>query len=215
MKITDLVKSPQLYVGLSTGAAAAVGISVIPGVLPILAGAAAIVGFAGGLIGSSFERKPKDEVEIVEVDILATLPDDLKGQVLRLKKIARLHAQAETPVFELINSILLNSQELFQRITSKMDSQAHRLAAVNYTDTLSKLNRALDTDYYLDIKKNPRLWDSPENRLSAVEKAVEATEKQLVRNIRQVNASQDIDYEVSLESLTSSMDSVSASDLTN
>lgn len=214
MRVTDLIKSPQLYVGLGTGTALATAASLAFPLVAPLAGAVGVVGFALGMLGSSFERKPKDKLEVVEIELPAETPDELKIQVLRLRKIAQLHAKAETSVSDLISSILLNSNELFQRINAKLESQAHRLAAVNYTDTLKKLNRALDADYYLDIKKNPRLWDGPEERLAAVEKAVDATEKQLVRNIRQVNASQDIDYEISLESLTNSMDSISAESMT-
>ncbi len=210
MRISELIKTPQLYVGMGSGAAAAAAVALlIPGVLPIAAGAAGVIGFAAGLMGSSFERKEKDDgVEVAELDNTTTLPDELKSQMQRLRQIARLHAKSDSPLFELINGILENSQELFRRINSKLESQAHRMAAVNYTDTLTKLNKALDTDYYLDIKKNPRLWDNTQARLEAVERAVRATDLQLIRNIQQVNASQDIEYEISLDSLTNSMDGI-------
>jgi hypothetical protein len=216
MKLPAIIHSIPLYTGLATGSAAAIAVGFIPGVLPVAAGAAGVLAFAGGLIGTSFERKEKneDELEVAPVEVSPSLPDELKAQVLRLRKIVLLHASVDSPVFTEINSILALSQELFNRIMAKQESQAHRLAAVNYTDTLKKLNRALDSDYYLDIKKNPRLWSAPEQRIQAVEKAVEATEHQLVRNIQQVNASQDIEYEISLESLTNSMDSADVSGLT-
>lgn len=216
MKFPDLIKNHQLYVGLGTGGALVAGASLlIPGVLPIAVGALGVVGCAAGFLGSSFDfkRKPKQKVEVEKevastVSMIDSLPINLKAEIKKLQRIAYLHGNAKTRLFPTIINILRDSGELFSRIETRVGSQAHRLASLNYTDTLMKLNRALDSDYYLDILANARLWNDPEERLAAVEKAVEATEKQLVRNIRQVNASQDIDYEVSLESLTSSMDSL-------
>lgn len=220
MKIKELITSPQLYVGLSTGAVAATAVSFIPGIFPIVAGVAGVIGFGAGLVGSSFERKPHDSSEADAYDVAQIpvssnyLPENLRAQVLHLKKLLVLHTRLKTPMVTPMTDVLRDSQELFARIDNKLDSQAHRLAAVNYTDTLTKLNKALDEDYYLDIKKNPRLWSDPDERCAAVETAVYATANQLLRNIQQVNASQDIDYEVSLESLTNSMTSLEATKMT-
>jgi hypothetical protein len=236
MKIIESIKTHPRYTGIISGAIVGGSTVVAAGVASptLLGGAVALTGFTtfwGFVFGDAFgagmdmdkaiaeaRRRANGEApeiarEVAKVEIAASLPNELKAQVQRLKKIGKLHAGIDSPMLEHVNSILADSQELFKRIMAKQDSQAHRLAAVNYTDTLSKLNRALDDDYYLDIKKNPRLWSNPAERLEAVEKAVKATEKQLLLNIQQVNASQDIDYEVSLESLTNSMDSISATDL--
>jgi len=216
LAINELVKKPPFYVGLGSGAAAAAAVALlIPGVLPIAAGAAGVIGFAAGIMGSSSFGRNKNtgDVAVVELDLNGSIPDALKIQLQNLRRIALIHGRTDSPLFASINEILQDSQELFTRISSKMDSQAHRLAAVNYTNTLKKLNKALDVDYYLDIKKNPRLWDNREARISAVERAVAATAAQLLKNIQQVNASQDIEYEVSLDSLINSLDSADASAL--
>ena len=216
MKTVELIKSSPLYVGLASGLVLITGSSLlIPGVLPIAVGMLGLGGFTLGLLGASFEKKAKEiEIEWPEPRFFNNLSDNLKEQVVRLESIAKLHAKADTGLYPMIKDILVNSLELFQRINSKLDSQAHRLAAVNYTDMLKKLNRALDADYYLDIITNPNLWDNSAERLAAVDKAVEATEQQLLRNIRQVNASQDIDYAIALESLANSMEVISASEMT-
>jgi hypothetical protein len=241
MKIIDRIKANPAITGLTSGIVTGVGVVTTTAfvaptaiITSTVIGGITIVGSTvmGIMVDKDRKLKPAEEAavekpkpeveakpakpakpEVAEVQVSAELPDVLKVQVQRLRKIAKLHANINSPMLEHVNGILLDSQELFNRILAKQDSQAHRLAAVNYTDTLSKLNRALDSDYYLDIKKNPRLWSNPEQRIEAVERAVMATQKQLVHNIQQVNASQDIEYEISLESLTNSMNSVSATDL--
>lgn len=226
MKTTELVKTSPLYFGLGTGLLFITGASLlIPGVLPIAVGALGIGGFATGMLGSVFIKEPKRSeqpkeleasiAEFVVPKAVASLSDGLKNQIIRLQSILKLHSKAGTELTPVIANILRNSHQLFERILSKQDVQSYRLAAVNYTDTLTKLNRALDKDYYLDILKNPNLWNNPAERLAAVDKAVTATGNQLVSNIRQVNASQDIDYAISLESLTSSMDLDSAASMTH
>ena len=87
------------------------------------------------------------------------------------------------------------------------------MAAVNYSDTLLKLNKALGVDYYLDIQANPHLWSQPEERLEAVERALKATGLQLIRNIKQINSSQDLEYKISIDLLLKAAEDGNAAEL--
>lgn len=142
------------------------------------------------------------------------LPEELRKQLQEYQRIVRKHAQTADQVFMIrLESILKHLQELFRRLDKKGQSHQARMASVTYVDVLGKLNRALSEDYYLDIAANPTLWSNPQERLAEVRQAVVATDDQLVDNIKQVNASQDLDFQVALESLTSNMDNPEVDDL--
>lgn len=148
-------------------------------------------------------RSPADKV-------FERLSAELRQQVATLKELtARHEALPGGALGYQLGQILENSTELFERLEKKGTQQQARVAAVEYTDTLAKLNRALGGDYYLDILAKPALWEDSERRLKEVHDAVGATQQQLIKNIRQVNASQDLEFQVALESLVGSMNTPS------
>jgi hypothetical protein len=148
-------------------------------------------------------RSPADNV-------FERLPAKLHQQVATLKELtARHEALPSGGLGYQLGQILENSTELFERLEKKGTQQQARVAAVEYTDTLAKLNRALGSDYYLDILAKPALWEDPDRRLKEVRDAIGATQQQLIKNIRQVNASQDLEFQVALESLVGSMNTPS------
>lgn len=110
------------------------------------------------------------------------------------------------------DKILNYLDELFERIDKKAGSQARTLAIVEYKDKLQKLNKAMGDGYFLDIVEHPDLWDNPEERAGKAVKAVTATSQQIIDNIRQVNASQDLEFGVALEALIGAMDAPTVED---
>ncbi|HSX68798.1 hypothetical protein, partial [Nocardioides sp.] len=135
------------------------------------------------------------------------VPEELRSVLARLEALQRQHGMRLSPgVNARLQSILTNVGQLFHRIRRTGTEQQVRIASIEYVDVLTKLERALGEDYYLDILRNPRLWENAEARQQEVEEAVRATDDQLVANIRQVNASQDLEFKVALESLVGSMD---------
>ena len=145
----------------------------------------------------------------------AGAPEIILDELVKLQALANIYATAESKLLPELNSIIRNAQEFFERVTSKLDEQAGRMAAVNYADMLQKLNKALGKDYYLDIEKNPHLWSNPTKRLEQVELAVAATDKQIVRNIIQLNESQDIDFTIAIDSLIRAADGDQAQTMTS
>lgn len=135
------------------------------------------------------------------------VPEELRSVLARLEALQRQHGMQLSPgVNARLQSILANVGQLFHRIRRTGTEQQVRIASIEYVDVLTKLERALGEDYYLDILRNPRLWENADARRAEVEEAVTATDEQLVTNIRQVNASQDLEFKVALESLVGSMD---------
>ena len=135
------------------------------------------------------------------------VPEELRSVLVRLEALQRQHGMQLSPgVSARLQSILANVGQLVHRIRRTGTEQQVRIASIEYVDVLTKLERALGEDYYLDILRNPRLWENADARRAEVEEAVTATDEQLVTNIRQVNASQDLEFKVALESLVGSMD---------
>lgn len=177
------------------------------------------VGFGGGLLGLAligsgavlaYRRWFAHGFKRSKTEVFANLPAELRTQVDQLWAVLGKHHSAGPGSLEdEILALVGNAEELFVRIDKRGTGQQGRIAAVEYADTFAKLNRALGEDYYLDILRRPDLWNDSDRRLAEVREALDATGKQLVQNIRQVNASQDLEFQVALESLVGSMNTPS------
>lgn len=150
-------------------------------------------------------------------DSLAVLPENLRKVVNEFLEITALHESSRhsSTLGPELQKIAANLTELFGRIERKGTEQQARMASVQYIDTLTKLNSALGKDYYLDIRMRPDLWDNTPQRLQEVDTAVAATSAELINNIKQVNASKDLEFKVALESLSKSINEISVGDLYN
>jgi len=103
--------------------------------------------------------------------------------------------------------------ELFVRVRKRGTDQQIRLLQSRYKDTLSKLLKALDDDYYGDILANPQYWSKPGERVAEVQRAIDSVDRQAVENIRQVNESRDLEFQVALDSLIKTVDAAKLSDV--
>ena len=178
---------------------------------PVLATGAALLsgiglGIVAGLPKLKDAKGAETTPELIGMKFINSIPGDLKNQLSELRRITFLHSQGKTAVAKASADVFNDACRLLERIESKQDSQAARLAAVNYTDILGKLNKALGEDYYLDILAHPRLWNDPEGRLAAVVAATEATKDQLLKHIQQVNASRDLEFSTAIDSLMRALD---------
>jgi len=133
--------------------------------------------------------------------ILAAIPENARRELEELQGIEEYYTANELPLAKSISAVVSYAEELFQRMALKNDSQNIRISTVRYRDILSKLNQALGLNYYVDISRNPELWSNPQERMEAVEKALSATGEELLRNIRQINADQDLASQLSLDGL--------------
>lgn len=159
---------------------------------------------AGALI---FRKRPPRAKTKVDHRFLNSLPQDLQRSLKDLEELGETYRDLGMKEMAAhLASLQRHAQELFTRVKRKSGKSQYELAAVKYTDTFQKLALALSEDYYLDIKKNSTLWADPAKRLKEVEEALVATDRTLVKNIQQVNANEDLEIKVALESLTRSMD---------
>lgn len=103
--------------------------------------------------------------------------------------------------------------DLFVRVRQSGTDQQLRLLISQYKDTLAKLTKALADDYYGDVLRNPHYWSDPEDRIREVQRAIEAVDLQAVENIRQLNESRDLEFQVALDSLIRTIDEAKLSDV--
>lgn len=177
---------------------------------------ALVVGVAVFALGRGKKNRPKSLAPSFK-DSLAALPENLRKVVNEFLEITALHESPSrsSMLAPELQKIAENLTELFGRIERKGTEQQARMASVQYIDTLTKLNSALGKEYYLDIRMRPDLWDNAPQRLKEVEAAVSATSAELINNIKQVNASKDLEFKVALESLSKSINEISVGDLYN
>lgn len=105
------------------------------------------------------------------------------------------------PVGDRISAVVGEVHELIRRLDSRGTAQQVRLAKAQYADTLEKLVAFTGPEYLKDVIDNPRLWHHPDQRVAEVGAALDAVSQQVVENIRQVNSSQDLNFQVALKQL--------------
>ncbi|MDR2253540.1 MAG: hypothetical protein LBD97_06755 [Bifidobacteriaceae bacterium] len=124
----------------------------------------------------------------------------LRARYLAVREPAAARSAAADMVLA-ITRIVVDTSELFRRLARKGGGDQIAVAEVEYRDQVSKVVAVLGEDYYLDILTRPELWDDPVGRARVVEDAIEAFAQQIIENTKQVNASQDLRFQVSLDSL--------------
>jgi hypothetical protein len=146
--------------------------------------------------------------------------DSVEKSLLKLRELADLYAAQPkkytaggAPIHGQINQVIVDVQELFRRLRANGTAQQARLAESKYADVLKKVVLTVDRDYYGDIVANPRLWSSPDERIKAIGQALRAVHEQVLENIKQVNASKDLEFMVVLDSLLESERAAKLSDV--
>lgn len=153
------------------------------------------------------EKRESKPLQMPEDPIASVKTSD--DQFLYFRQLAHIHRkQGYIDSADLMDGILVNLEELFDRMQKTGDHQRRKIAEVEYTDVLSRLNKALSEDYYLDIKRNSKLWSNPKKRLEEVLAALRATDKYVLSNIRDENDLRDIDFRVGLEGILKSTEFV-------
>lgn len=100
-----------------------------------------------------------------------------------------------------IDALVATVGQLFPRLDAKAEASQRSLAEVEYGDKLGRLVAALDRDYLQDLLQNPQLWEDPDERIREVQDALAAVSQQALDNVKQVNASKALHFQVSLDSL--------------
>ena len=152
----------------------------------------------------------------IQIPLQDGLPPKIKTLLDQMNAIIRKHHAERDVISEtfakggetlidlekLMATTVNNVQQLFIRLEKRGSTEKKRIAVVEYEDKLTKLIEGLGDNYFLDIAKDPNLWDNAVHRMVEVHDAVEMVNLQLIENIRQVNASKDLEFRVVLNALT-------------
>jgi hypothetical protein len=191
------------------------GAAIVSGTVAVVAIVAAI----SSVVAVRRNKKKKRVLTRKEADrrLEADLDDALNGEdgefvsqaIDELEEIA----QAYPDLGGRLPALTHHVSELFVRVRKRGTDQQVRLLQGRYKDTLGKLLKALGPDYYGDIRANPQYWSNPGGRLDEVRRAIESVDQQAVDNIRQVNESRDLEFQVALDSLSRSVTEAKLSDV--
>lgn len=172
-------------------------------VVGLVLGAVAVATVAGVFIGIRRSRR--------KVATTQPLPHSVRDTIARLRMLSGEYAAAgasgnrvAAEVAPEIATIAQNATELFTRLGRKGGEDQLALGSAEYGETLRKLTAALDRDYFLDILRNPQLWDDPQERVREVRTALSDVSTELVENIKQVNARRGLHFQVSLDGVIAS-----------
>lgn len=195
-----------------------------PGLGGILFAAVGVVAVAAAVAGGIAllrrrSRNRADRVGRSDRRLEKDLADALDGEdgEFVISAIEQLGERAASypDIGEALAALQGHVSELFVRVRKRGADQQVRLLQSRYKDTLSKLLKALDGDYYGDIIANPHYWSKPGDRVAEVQRAVASVDQQAVENIKQVNESRDLEFQVALDSLIKTVDEAKLSDVYN
>jgi len=181
-------------------------IDTLPEVLAMLGGFAGSVGVVAGSTRIYLAAK-RNEIRRVRTPFITTsaksFTEAFNSTVDALKTlIDQHHVLGYKKTASKMRSILVSTDELFERIQKKGTNDQLTMASVKYAHLFEKVAFAMNDDHYIDIAKNPGLWEEPEQRLKEAENALDSVHKQIIDNIKQVNSSKDLDFKIALEALT-------------
>lgn len=187
----------------NTGAAAG-GIGLVGGA-GIALGAALIVTvgilFAKRLLGR--KTGVKQSKKILANEYYMNISKDLGKQVSILRNLIEKHNENDLPLSaERLIQVDKRLGDLFTRLSRKGTQEQVNIAAIKYQDLLKKIIFIMNEDHYMDVSLNPELWNRAEMRKQNSLEAVEAVDTQILDNIKQLNDSQDLDFNITLRALT-------------
>lgn len=105
------------------------------------------------------------------------------------------------PVTLPIEAVIRRTHQLFERIALRGAQQQGLVAEVRYADLLDKVAKIVSPTYLGDMLEHPELWERPDERIAQVQASLADVEQQIITNIRQVNSSSDLDFQVAMNAM--------------
>lgn len=133
-----------------------------------------------------------------------SFPDKFHDQLKIFKSLINVHQDNKMKkTASKMTQIVRSIDNLFERLEKRGTDEDLTMASVKYAYILEKLSFTLGEDTYLDVVKNPGLWNNSEKKIQDSEKALNEVHRQIVENIKQVNDSNELDFRVALDALLS------------
>ncbi len=129
----------------------------------------------------------------------------LRAHLTQLAQLAPVYAGYTIegqPVPARLGRIVADMQDLFRRMHARATAHQVRMAQSHYAHVLGKLVLVVSPAYLKDVMDNPHLWDDTEQRVLRVSAALTVLDAEILDNVRRVNASADLDFQVALATIT-------------
>jgi len=208
-----IITSATEYVSTSTETNPDVPAVVSDGGLPGLVVAGGLIALAIAVAGTvtwvvrKVQRDDRDRDRGFSNSVDQAVPDTMHSLLKELVQITEENkALLPQQMYMSLMAIRRHTEDLFNRIKRKGSDSQKVLAEVEYKDKLQKLIEAVGVNYYVDIARRPELWDNATGRKREVEDAVNKVDQQILENIRQINASKDLEFAIVIGSLVGSAD---------
>lgn len=162
------------------------------------------------LVKKLFGKKGSDEKPVKDIlpkEYFDNVSQKLGQEVGRFRELIVKHENSDLPLsVERMKSVDKRLGDLFSRLSRKGTQDQVHTAAIKYQNLLKKVIYIMDEDHYMDLAKNPELWNHAERRKQDSLNCVEAVDKQILDNIKQVNDSQDLEFNITMQALLSDSD---------
>lgn len=179
-----------------------------PSVLLLFAVSAACGLFLGRKIVKGRRKNREEKSDFNFEAKTMNVSEDLRKELTEFQKLSKVYARSNgdrrlQTASAGMETLLKNMSELFNRLNrkGKATTQSQRLAEQSYLITTRKLNEALGEEYFGDIVAHPNLWEDSEKKAERVLEALSSVNRQVIDNIRQVNASKELEFRIALDTI--------------
>lgn len=170
---------------------------------------------SGGLIAGAVAAKSKSGIaQITSTNTGMKEIDSTKMQNL-YGLYNNYYRRTNYPVKKPLEEIFVTASALIEK-SSKVGTEAQkRNISYQLNYLFEKLIEVLRPEYYYEIKTRPTYWDNPKELALQVESAVISVNKELHKNMRLLNSSQELDFKVNLKILNGKGESDAVKDIYN
>lgn len=185
--------------GMNVGAGIGIGLGVV------------VLLTAGVLLFRKFfvkeDKKNGLVKEVKSEEYFNNISQKLGGEIVRLRELISLHEGNDLKhSADALRNIDKRLGSLFSRLSRKGTADQVNMAAIKYQDLLKKIIYIMDEDHYMDVSLHPELWNNAEARKQNSLECVNAVDDQILDNIRQLNDSQDLEFNITMQALLSDSD---------
>lgn len=122
-----------------------------------------------------------------------------------LEELAKaINENGDFHIYGYLKSLLEKLNTLYDKLVDEDAIHQIQMVYAKYNPILRKIVDVTSPKYYGDFVRNPEHWEHPKEMREQVEKAVKAVVEEVAEDIRKVNSSRGVNFQVSIESLVGS-----------
>lgn len=146
------------------------------------------------------EERQKETLAIEEYK--ASQRESYQALVSALKGVTR--ENGDFHIYGYLKALTEKLTTLEEKVFEEANRHQTNLIYAKYIPLLRKVVEIASSKYYGDFVRNPEHWDHPQKMREQVEAAVKAVVEEVAEDIRRVNSSRELNFQVSVESIIGS-----------